>query len=100
MQALTEQPVRLGLRANWQQFALLVLINAFVGAMVGLERAVVPLLATDEFGLSSRTAVLAFIASFGSVKALSNLLAGRLSDRIGRKQLLVAGWIAGLPVPF
>jgi MFS family permease len=92
--------VRLGLRANWQQFALLVLINAFVGAMVGLERAVVPLLATDEFGLTSRSAVLAFIASFGSVKALSNLLAGRLSDRIGRKQLLVAGWIAGLPVPF
>ena len=92
--------IQLGLRANWRQFALLVLINAFVGAMVGLERAVVPLLATDEFGLSSRTAVLAFIASFGSAKALSNLIAGRLSDRIGRKQLLVAGWIAGLPVPF
>jgi MFS family permease len=89
----------LGLRANWRQFALLVLVNAFVGGMVGLERAVVPLLAEHDFGLVSRAAILSFIVSFGLVKALANLFAGRLSDRIGRKRILVAGWLIGLPVP-
>jgi MFS family permease len=89
----------LGLRANWRQFALLVVVNAFVGGMVGLERTVVPLLAEHDFGLVSRTATLAFIVSFGIVKALANLVAGRLSDRIGRKKILVAGWLFGLPVP-
>jgi MFS family permease len=91
--------VRLGLLENWQQFSLLVLINAFVGGMVGLERTVVPLLAEQEFGLASRTIALSFIVSFGVVKALTNLFAGRFSDRIGRKQILVAGWLFGLPVP-
>jgi MFS family permease len=91
--------VRLGLGANWQQFALLVVINAFVGGMVGLERAVLPLLAEHDFLLTSRTAVLSFIVTFGVTKALANLFAGRMSDRIGRKRILVAGWIAGLPVP-
>ena len=91
--------LRLGLRENWRQFALLVVVNAFVGAMVGLERAVLPLLAEDEFGLASRAAVLSFIATFGLAKALSNLAAGRLGDRYGRKSVLVAGWIVGLPVP-
>ena len=91
---------RLGLRANWQQFSLLVLINAFVGGMVGLERSIVPLLGQRVFGLASTTAVLSFIVSFGIVKALANLFAGRLSDRIGRKKVLVAGWLVGLPVPF
>jgi MFS family permease len=91
--------VRLGLRANWQQFALLVVINAFVGAMVGLERAVLPLLAEQEFLIASRTALLSFIVSFGIIKALANLLAGRMSDRLGRKRILVAGWLIGLPVP-
>jgi MFS family permease len=94
------EQVHLGLRANWQQFWLLVLINAFVGGMVGLERAVLPLLGEHEFLLASRTVVLSFIATFGVVKALANLFAGRMSDRIGRKRILVAGWLIGLPVPF
>jgi MFS family permease len=94
------QPVvQLGLGANWQQFTLLVIINAFVGGMVGLERSIVPLLGQRVFGLASTTAVLSFIVSFGVVKALANLFAGRLSDRIGRKGVLVAGWLVGLPVP-
>jgi MFS family permease len=89
----------LGLRANWQQFTLLVVVNAFVGAMVGLERTVVPLIASTEFGLVSKSVVLSFLVSFGIVKALANLFAGRFSDRIGRKRILVAGWLFGLPVP-
>jgi MFS family permease len=91
--------VRLGLGANWRQFALLIVVNAFVGAMVGLERTVVPLIAQVDFGLVSKTVVLSFLISFGIVKALANLFTGRLADRIGRKPLLVAGWLAGLPVP-
>ncbi|HEX6123068.1 MAG TPA: MFS transporter [Ktedonobacterales bacterium] len=91
---------RLGLRANLSQFLLLVLINAFVGAMIGLERDVVPLLGARQFGLASATAGLSFIVSFGLVKALANLGAGRLSDRLGRKGVLIAGWLAALPVPF
>ena len=90
----------LGLRANWPQFWLLVLVNAFVGAMVGLERTVLPLLAEREFGLASRSAALSFIVTFGLVKAATNLFAGHLGDRYGRKHILVAGWLVGLPVPF
>src|SRR3989442_9125249 len=92
--------VQLGLRANWRQFTLLVIVNAFVGGMVGLERSIVPLLGYQVFGLASTTAVLSFIVSFGIVKALANLFAGRLSDRIGRKGVLITGWLFGLPVPF
>src|SRR3989475_2330862 len=95
----TPSPIRLGLGANRGQFALLVVVNAFVGAMVGLERTVVPLIAQADFGLVSKTVVLSFLVSFGIVKALANLFAGQLADRIGRKPLLVAGWLAGLPVP-
>ena len=91
--------IRLGLRENWEQFALLVLVNAFVGGMVGVERVVLPLLAEQEFGLASKAAVLSFIASFGLAKAIANLLAGRMSDTFGRKHILVAGWLLGLPVP-
>jgi MFS family permease len=93
-------PARLGLRENLGQFALLVLVNAFVGGMVGLERTVVPLVGSEEFGLVLRTAVFSFIVSFGIVKACSNLVSGSLADRVGRKKVLVAGWIAGVPVPF
>jgi MFS family permease len=96
----TQSAIQLGLRANWRQFTLLVIVNAFVGGMVGLERSIVPLLGQRAFGLVSTTAVLSFIVSFGIVKALANLFAGRLSDRIGRKGVLVVGWLVGLPVPF
>jgi MFS family permease len=92
--------VRLGLRENLPQFTLLVGLNAFVGAMVGLERTVLPLLGEQEFGLASKTAIMSFIVSFGVTKALLNLVAARLSDRVGRKPILVAGWLFALPVPF
>jgi MFS family permease len=91
---------KLGLRENLPQFSLLVLVNAFVGAMVGLERTILPLLGEQEFGLTSKTAITSFIVSFGVTKAVLNLVAARLSDRIGRKPILVAGWLLGLPVPF
>ena len=96
----TPGSLRLGLQANWQQFTLLVIVNAFVGAMVGLERTVVPLIAQADFGLTSKSLTLSFIISFGIVKALANLFAGRFSDRIGRKQILVTGWLFALPIPF
>ncbi len=95
-----ERQIRLGLWENLGQFSLLVLINAFVGAMVGLERTVVPLIGEREFGLASKTAIVSFIVSFGVVKALCNLFAARISERWGRKRVLVLGWLIGLPVPF
>ena len=92
--------IRLGLRENLPQFSLLVLINAFVGAMVGLERTVLPLLGEQEFGLSSKTAITSFIVSFGVTKAVLNLAAARTSERWGRKPVLILGWLFALPVPF
>lgn len=91
--------VVLGLRENLGQFSLLVLVNGFVGAMVGLERTILPVLAEREFGVALKSAALSFIISFGLVKALTNFIAGRFSDKIGRKKLLVTGWLIGLPFP-
>jgi MFS family permease len=92
-------PVRLGLRANAAQFSLLVGLNALVGAMVGLERSVLPLVGEHDFGLRSKTAILAFVLAFGVAKACTNLAAGSLAERLGRKRLLVIGWLVAAPVP-
>jgi MFS family permease len=92
--------IRLGLRPNASQFALLVALNALVGGMVGLERSVLPLVGKEDFGLRSSAAILAFVVAFGVAKALSNLAAGDLAERIGRRRLLVIGWLVALPVPF
>jgi MFS family permease len=96
---VTSRPVRLGLRENRVQFSLLVALNAFVGAMVGLERSTLPLIGRADFHLTSSAAVLSFILAFGVVKALTNLGAGALAERVGRRRLLIAGWAAALPVP-
>jgi MFS family permease len=92
--------VKLGLKENWQQFSLLVLINAFVGGMVGIERTVVPLIGSEEFHLASTTLIVSFIVSFGVIKAFANLISGQLADSWGRKRVLALGWLVGLPVPF
>ncbi|KVQ49995.1 MFS transporter [Burkholderia cepacia] len=92
--------IRLGLKENWRQFALLVLINAFVGGMVGIERTVVPLIGSETFHIESATLISSFIVSFGLVKAIANLISGQLADTWGRKRVLVVGWLLGLPVPF
>lgn len=93
-------PIRLGLRENAAQFGLLVVVNAFVGAMVGMERSILPLIAEKEFHLVARSGMLSFILVFGLTKALTNYAAGRFADRFGRKQILVAGWLIATPVPF
>ncbi|WP_423369645.1 MFS transporter [Burkholderia sp. LMG 32019] len=92
--------VALGLRENGRQFALLVLVNAFVGGMVGIERTVVPLIGAEQFHLESTALITSFIVSFGLVKAFANLVSGQLADTWGRKRVLIAGWLFGLPVPF
>ena len=92
--------VRLGLRENLGQFSLLVVVNAFVGAMIGMERSILPAIAEQEFALAAKSAVVSFIVVFGVTKALTNYLAGRLSDRFGRKHVLVGGWLVAAPVPF
>ena len=96
---VTPPLLRLGLKPNINQFLLLILVNAFVGAMIGLEQTVVPLLGKEEFGLESNVLILSFIASFGIVKAILNLFAGNLSDRWNRKNVLVLGWLFAIPVP-
>ena len=92
--------IRLGLKENWQQFSLLVLVNMLVGGMVGLERTVVPLVGTEEFKIGSDIVIFSFIIAFGIVKAFTNLVSGVLADLYTRKRILVAGWLVGLPVPF
>jgi len=92
-------PMQEGLQANWQQFALLVLVNAFVGAMVGLERAVLPGLGKSVFGIDANTAILSFVVAFGIAKAISNYSVTKLVNRYSRKQALLAGWVVALPVP-
>jgi MFS family permease len=92
--------VKLGLKENWKQFTLLVIVNAFVGGMVGLERSILPKIAEEEFQIAATTAVLSFIVVFGIVKALTNYFTGALANKFGRKNLLIAGWIIGIPVPF
>ncbi|MHA8059844.1 MFS transporter [Aquirufa beregesia] len=94
------EQVKLGLRENWKQFGLLVVINGFVGGMVGLERSILPQIAEKEFALAAKTAILSFIIVFGIVKAFSNYFAGSLANRFGRKNLLVFGWIMAIPIPF
>ena len=93
-------PPVLGLRANFGQFGLLVLVNGFVGGMVGMERSILPSMAEEEFGLVARTAILSFIVVFGLSKAAANYFAGRWADSFGRKRILIAGWIVAIPVPF
>jgi MFS family permease len=92
--------VKQGLRQNLGQFVILIVVNAFVGSMVGLEQTVVPLIGKDVFGIQSNAIILSFIASFGLVKALLNLYAGALAERWGRKRVLIVGWLFGIPVPF
>jgi len=94
------ETIKLGLKENWKQFTLLVIINAFVGGMVGLERAILPQIAEGEFHIAAKTAILSFIIVFGIVKAITNYFTGTLANKIGRKNLLVIGWLFALPVPF
>ncbi len=97
---MTSPQIELGIRANLAQFTLLVIVNAFVGAMVGMERSILPAIAEEEFFLAARTAVLSFIVVFGITKAITNYFAGRFSDTWGRKGVLVVGWLVATPVPF
>src|SRR4030095_7666492 len=92
--------VKLGLKENWRQFTLLVIINAFVGGMVGLERSILPRIADVEFHIAAKTAILSFIIVFGITKAITNYYTGAFANHFGRKKLLVAGWIIGVPIPF
>ncbi len=92
--------IKLGLRNNWKQFALLVIVNSFVGGMVGLERTILPELAEVRFGLEAKTAIFSFIIIFGVSKAVTNYFMGAFADRYGRRRLLIAGWLIALPIPF
>lgn len=92
--------VKLGLKENWKQFTLLVIVNAFVGGMVGLERSILPQIAEEEFHIAAKTAILSFIIVFGIVKAITNYYTGVLANRFGRKNLLITGWIVAIPIPF
>ena len=97
---MKEKTVTLGLKENWKQFTLLIIINAFVGGMIGLERSILPRIAEVEFHIAAKTAILSFIIVFGIVKALTNYFTGALANKIGRKNLLTMGWLFAIPVPF
>jgi MFS family permease len=92
--------ITLGLRENWKQFTILVIVNAFVGGMIGMERSIFPQFAEMEFGVASKTAILSFITAFGITKAIANYYTGRLANRFGRKNLLLFGWFLAIPIPF
>ncbi len=92
--------IQLGLRENWKQFTLLVIVNAFVGGMIGMERTIFPQFAELEFGVASKTAMLSFITAFGITKAIANYYTGRLANKYGRKNLLLFGWLLAIPIPF
>ena len=94
------KPIKLGLKENWKQFTLLVIVNAFVGGMVGMERSIFPQFAELEFGVASKSAILSFITAFGITKALANYYTGKLANRFGRKNILILGWVIALPIPF
>src|SRR5215217_8609724 len=94
------QQVQLGLKQNWCQFWLLVFINALVGGMIGLERTILPQLAKEEFGITSNTTILSFILIVGLAKSITNYITGIFANRFGRKNILIIGWLIGLPVPF
>ncbi|HKK75690.1 MAG TPA: MFS transporter [Saprospiraceae bacterium] len=95
-----QEKIQLGLRENWKQFTLLVIVNAFVGGMVGLERTIFPQFAEQQFGIASHSAILSFIIAFGMTKALANYYTGKLANRYGRRNLLVFGWLLAIPIPF
>ncbi len=95
-----KQEIKLGLQENWKQFTLLVIVNMFVGGMVGMERSIFPQFAELEFGMASKTAILSFITAFGIAKAAANYYTGKLSNKYGRRQLLLMGWLIALPIPF
>jgi MFS family permease len=99
-QQLEVNNAKLGLKENWKQFTLLIIVNAFVGGMIGMERTIIPKFAEIEFGVASKTAILSFIVAFGITKAVSNYFAGKLANRYGRKNLLLFGWFLALPIPF
>jgi MFS family permease len=94
------QNIKLGLKENWKQFTILVIVNAFVGGMIGMERSIFPQFAEEIFGIESKTAILSFITAFGITKALTNYLTGRLANRFGRRNLLLFGWVLAIPIPF
>jgi MFS family permease len=97
---LKTNTTKLGLKENWKQFTILVIVNAFVGGMIGMERTIIPKFAEIEFGIASKTAILSFIVAFGITKAITNYFTGKLANRFGRKNLLLFGWILAIPIPF
>ncbi len=97
---MSPENIKLGLKQNWKQFTILVIVNAFVGGMIGMERTIIPQFAEMEFGIASKTAILSFITAFGITKAIANYYTGRLANRFGRKNLLLFGWLLAMPIPF